>query len=467
MEKFQEAYARLNTAQKKAVDTIDGPVMVIAGPGTGKTTILTLRIANILKRTDTPPHGILAITYTDAGVKAMRTKLRDIIGNRAHEVAIHTFHSFASAMIAEYPDHFLALEGLRNLTDVEQESMIRSIIADAAFRELRPTGKPDAYIPAVLRTIDSAKREALTPDMVREHAKAEIERIKKDESSISTKGATKGKLKAEALERIGKCERTVLFADVYDRYEKEKRAAKKMDWNDLIVELLVGLRNDELLLRLIQERFLYILVDEHQDTNDAQNFIVATIAEFFETPNLFIVGDEKQAIYRFQGASVENFLTLQKRWPAMQVISLETNYRSHQGILDASFAMIENNYEGEEHRDLRVELKAGNEKGEKPRLLDVVTGENVPAIEAYLVQELKSIIEKESTATVAVITRRNRDQRLEPDPGQTCSPWCLYPQREPAWSAQARALKICSSVFPRLRCCAHLGRDFSISASAT
>lgn len=431
---FQKRYDALNLPQKKAVDAIEGPVMVIAGPGTGKTTILTLRIANILRQTDTPPHGILAITYTDAGVKAMRAKLRDIIGNRAHEVAIHTFHSFASAMIAEYPDHFLALEGLRNLTDVEAESMIRRLVAEPAFRELRPTGKPDAYIPAIIRTIDSAKREALTPDTVREHARAEIERIKSDESSVSTRGVSKGKLKAEALERIGKCERTVLFADVYDRYEAEKLAAKKMDWNDLIIQLLVALRNDELLLRLIQERFLYIHVDEHQDTNDAQNFIVATIAEFFETPNIFIVGDEKQAIYRFQGASVENFLTLQKRWLAMQVISLETNYRSHQGLLDASFAMIENNYKGEEHRGLRVELKAGSAQGTegdengkrgKPRPLDIITGENTTAVEAYLVGELKSIMEGNPPEA---------DQRSPSSPGATATWSASYASSNPPTS---------------------------------
>src|ERR1035437_5506550 len=173
---FDLKYKSLNSAQKKAVDTIDGPVMVIAGPGTGKTTMLTLRIANILKLTDTPPSGILAITYTDAGVKAMRSKLRDIIGNRAHEVAIHTFHSFSAVMIAEYPDHFLHLDGLKHISAVEQESMIRSIIAEPAFGELHPIGKPDAYIPAIMNAIDAAKREALIPDIVRQHAKKEIER---------------------------------------------------------------------------------------------------------------------------------------------------------------------------------------------------------------------------------------------------------------------------------------------------
>jgi DNA helicase-2/ATP-dependent DNA helicase PcrA len=414
-EAFNISYKRLNATQKEAVDSIEGPVMVIAGPGTGKTTILTLRIANILKQTDTPAHGILAITYTDAGVKAMRAKLHDIIGNRAHEVAIHTFHSFASAMIAEYQDHFLHLEGLRHMSDVEQESLARAVIAEPKFSDIHPIGKPDAYIPAIMSSIDAAKREALTPEMVRQYAAKEIVRIKNDDDSISTRGASKGKLKAEAQDRIEKYQRTLLFADVFEAYEEKKLAVKKMDFNDLIWELLKALRNDQLLLRLIQERFLYLMVDEHQDTNDAQNFIIALIAEFFETPNIFIVGDEKQAIYRFQGASVENFLLLRKHWPAMKVISLDTNYRSHQGILDASFAMIENNYEGNEHKDLRVELKSGGK--DKPRPIEIVTGENTAAIEKYLVDELRAIIgmnakaEETGTAikTVAIITRRNRD----------------------------------------------------------
>src|SRR6185369_16044298 len=130
---FETQYKNLNTNQRKAVDAIEGPVMVIAGPGTGKTTILTLRIANILKRTDTPAHGILAITYTDAGVKAMRAKLESIIGNRAHDVHIHTFHSFASAMIAEYPDHFLSIGGMKRMTEIEQEGLIHAIIAEPTF----------------------------------------------------------------------------------------------------------------------------------------------------------------------------------------------------------------------------------------------------------------------------------------------------------------------------------------------
>ena len=404
---FDQKYKSLNSAQKKAVDAIDGPVMVIAGPGTGKTTILTLRIANILKRTDTPPSGILAITYTDAGVKAMRAKLREVIGNRAHEIAIHTFHSFAAAMIAEYPDHFLRLDGLRNLTDIDQESIIRGIIEVPEFRPLRPAGKPDAYVSAIISAIDGSKREAHTPEMIRQFAVSEIERIKTSDESKSTRGPTKGKLKAAAEDEIGKCERTILFSEVYERYEAKKAEMKRMDFNDLLINLLDGFRRDELLLRLIQERFLYLLVDEHQDTNDTQNLIIRAIASFFETPNVFIVGDEKQAIYRFQGASVENFLSLRLQWPSMQLVPLHANYRSHQKLLDASFAMIEHNYDEGENLDLRMRLSADGD--EKSRPIDVVTAGNAAAAEGYLVSEVKAILARDPLATIALVTRRNRD----------------------------------------------------------
>ncbi len=406
-EVFKEHYEALNKEQKEAVDTIDGPVLVVAGPGTGKTTILTLRIAEILQKTDTPPNGILAITYTNAGVKAMREKLREVIGNTAHDVSIHTFHSFASSMISEYPSHFIEIGDFRQMTDVEAESLIRKIIIEPKFKELRPLGRPDANLYSIVRAISDAKKDALTPDAVKEFALQETLRVKNDEENISTRGATKGQLKATALDRLEKLEKTILFSEVYKQYEEEKKKSKLRDYDDLIIELLIALRTDELFLRLVQERFLYILVDEHQDTNDSQNFIVGMIAEFFKTPNIFVVGDEKQAIYRFQGASVENFLRLRKIWPNMKIISLDTNYRSHQGILDASFSMIENNYQDGEHLDLRVKLKSGN--GSKSRPLDIISSENTLAMEEYLVKELKKIILEEPKSKVAIITRRNRE----------------------------------------------------------
>jgi len=404
---FETLYKRLNPAQKMAVDTIEGPVMVIAGPGTGKTTILTLRIANILKQTDTPPSGILAITYTDAGVKAMRMKLREIIGNRADEVRIHTFHNFASAIIREFSDHFVHLDRSTQLNEIESETMVRELLEKEEFRDLRPFGNPDFYIQKIIGAVSDSKREAYTPEMVRSFAMDEIKRIKSDEDSISTRGATKGKLKAEAEKQIEKCERTVVFSNLYEAYEDKKKKERKIDFDDLIGELLAALTRDELLLRMLQEKFLYILVDEHQDTNNSQNELVRKLADFFDVPNVFIVGDEKQAIYRFQGASVENFLKFQSLWKEMKVIHLEDNYRSHQSILDASFGMIENNYASGEYQNLRVKLKASGKEVSGP--IEIISGEDTEATEKYLVEQLKKISSEKPEATVAIITKTNRD----------------------------------------------------------
>jgi DNA helicase II / ATP-dependent DNA helicase PcrA len=404
---FKRQYATLNKKQKEAVDTIEGPVMVIAGPGTGKTTILTLRIANILKQTDTPADGILALTFTDSGVKAMRSKLREIIGTTADEVRIHTFHSFASSVITEFDDHFPHIARAKQITDIEAEEIIRSLLRDVKFSKLRPLGDPEHYVGKILRTIQECKKEAWTPEMIESYAKEEIERIKDDPTSLSTRGATKGKLKADAVLRIEKCEKTALFAQAYKLYEDKKKQEKKIDYDDLIFELLLAFKEDETLLRMLQEKFLYILVDEHQDTNDAQNLLVKNLADFFDNPNLFVVGDEKQAIYRFQGASVENFLRFQDIWKSMRIIKLEDNYRSHQSLLDTSFSLIEKNYADGEHENLRVRLKAGGEANAKK--IDVVTAGNQEAAERYLVAELKALSSLLPNESIAVIARTNRE----------------------------------------------------------
>jgi len=404
---FTKRYAQLNKEQKRAVDTIEGPVMVIAGPGTGKTTILTLRIANILRETDTPPSGILALTFTDAGVKAMRTKLREIIGGRADEVSIHTFHGFASSVISEFPEHFVHLSRSQQMTDVEAESIIRSILKDKKYAKLRPLGDVDFYVHKIIAGIGDCKKDAWTPDVIADFARKEIERVQNDPESLSTRGSTKGQLKGESLKRIEKCERTILFSGVYKDYELQKKEERKIDFDDLLFELVNALQQDTLLLQLLQEKFLYILVDEHQDTNDSQNIIISLLANFFETPNIFVVGDEKQAIYRFQGASVDNFLKFKHLWKDMQIISLTDNYRSHQGILDATYSMIENNYDEGQYADLRVKLQSGSL--EKQRPLDLILAHDSDSADAYLVGELSNISVQEPESTVAVIVRWNRD----------------------------------------------------------
>ncbi len=404
---FDTQYKRLNKGQKEAVDAIEGPVMVIAGPGTGKTTILTLRIARILQKTDTPPSGLLALTFTDSGVKAMKTKLRGLIGSRADEVGIFTYHSFASSIITQYREHFPHCAQAEQLSDIEAELYIRDILRTKEYAPLRPLGEPDLYIGVILKTISEAKREAWTPLMIKDFATEEIKRIKEDPASLSTRGTTKGQLKAEVLKRIERCEKTILFSSVYETYEQKKKEEKKLDFDDLIFELMLGMKHDSLLKSLVQEKYLYVLVDEHQDTNNSQNEIIQSIVDFFDTPNLFVVGDEKQAIYRFQGASVAKFVRFEHMWGGMKVISLTDNYRSHQSILDASFSMIEHNYTDTEHAPARIRLVSGTSSASRP--LEVISAGNMWALEERLMRELQSIVEHHPHKTVAIIVRTNKN----------------------------------------------------------
>ncbi len=407
MSEFEKHYKQLNKAQKEAVDAIDGPVMVVAGPGTGKTQILTLRIANILKKTQVGPENILALTFTEAGAKEMRRRLRDLIGTAADRVRLHTYHGFAGSIINEHDDHFPHLSRAEQLTEVQSETIIREILKKPTYKKLRPVGDPELYVSKILSAIAECKKEAWTPEMVASFALEEIERVNTDPQWLSTRGPTKGKPKAEALKRIEKCERTSIFAQVYKDYEAKKREVRKMDFDDLILETIEALRKDDILLGLLQEKFQYILIDEHQDTNDSQNLLIKLIAEFFDNPNIFVVGDDKQAIYRFQGASVENFMRFQRQWKGMKVIRLEKNYRSHQHILDATFGMIENNYAEGQFTELRTRLDS--EATHPLRPVDVITAGNTQAGEEYLVSELQKIIKENSTQTTAVIVRRNRD----------------------------------------------------------
>ncbi|MDP3996322.1 MAG: ATP-dependent DNA helicase [bacterium] len=405
--RFKEKYARLNPSQKEAVDSIEGPVMVVAGPGTGKTTILTLRIANILRQTDTPPDGILALTFTEAGVVAMKKKLRQVIGGAADFVKIHTFHGFALSVMREFPEEFPFISGASQLNEIEIEGLISKILENHEYSALRPSGRPEQYIAPTISSISGCKREFVSPDDVRAFANEKVKEIKSDDSSYSTRGKTKGSLKAEAQNKIEKCHKTLIFADVFEEYERRKKEQNKYDYDDIILELIRSFRANENLLRIIQERSLYILVDEHQDTNDSQNGIIKSVADFFDNPNVFIVGDEKQAIFRFQGASVENFLKFQDVWPGMKIIRLADNYRSHRHILDAVFSMIENNYEEGQHENLRIKLKASSGIKEKP--ISVKTAESEKEMENYLISETKKILKEDKGSEVAIITRTNND----------------------------------------------------------
>jgi DNA helicase-2/ATP-dependent DNA helicase PcrA len=354
---FNELYAKLNQAQRQAVDAIEGPVMVIAGPGTGKTTILTLRIANILKKTDTEPGSILALTFTESGVNAMRKKLLSIIGLAAYKVHIHTFHGFCNEIIKSYPQDFPKILGSTHISDVEQLKIFEKIFDKEDLPSLYSKFMPYYHLKGAMNEIKDLKREDITPKEFKEIIKQQEKTLASFEDLYHEKGKYKGQMKGDYLKIQKKIDNNKDLLTIYEAYESELEKNRFYDFEDMIMEVLRVLRVNNDLLLILQENYQYVLADEHQDANNAQNKLLELISSFHESPNLFIVGDEKQAIFRFQGASIENFLYFQKRFKNAKVIPLVENFRSTQNILDAAHSLIVNNeINVSDNSDLRIKL---------------------------------------------------------------------------------------------------------------
>lgn len=404
---FNDLYKSLNSKQKEAVDAIYGPIMVVAGPGTGKTQILSLRIANILKETDTRPENILALTFTESGVYAMRKRLVDIIGSAGYRVRIHTFHGFCNAVIKEYPDEFDRIIGSKAVSEIEQIRIIEEILGTQSFELLTPFGDPTYYVRPALGIIRQLKRENISPEKFSVAVKKQEKEFENNKGdAFHTKGAHKGKMKGEFTDLLKKIKKNKELSIVYEQYEKTLTKEKFYDYEDMLLEVIRTLEsNGDLLLRL-QEIHQFILADEHQDANFAQNRILELLSNFDDSPNLFIVGDEKQAIFRFQGASLENFLYFKKIFPKAKSIDLEDNYRSEQIILDAAHSLIEKNNIEEIKR---TRLVGKNSKNIGPSVF-VREFSNNSFEYMFLVEDIQKRIDTGiSPASIAVIYRDNKD----------------------------------------------------------
>lgn len=339
--KFEQAYRDLNPAQRRAVDAIDGPVMVVAGPGTGKTQVLTLRIANIIQKTDTPPSGVLCLTFTNAGVRAMRERLLRLIGSTASEVYISTFHRFAIGIIEK---HYALLDfdaAPALLADTEAVALADEILQSREWRHLRPRGDTARYFGDLKSLISLLKRESLTPALFLAEISQEVAGIESNPDNISSRGARKGELKMEALKKIESLERTREVVEFYTAYEDVKHTRGLMDYDDVLAyavrlaELSEDVRAD------IRENYLYVLVDEHQDSSGVQNAFLEAVWGGTERPNIFVVGDDRQLIYGFGGASLEHFTGFRGLFGKATEITLVENYRSTQTILDAADALLQ------------------------------------------------------------------------------------------------------------------------------
>src|SRR3989338_8671386 len=232
---FKNYYERLNPKQKEAVDEIDGPVMVVAGPGTGKTQILTLRIANILEKTDTPPEAILALTYTESGVASMRSRLSEMIGSSAYRVTISTFHGFANNIIRNYPEEFPYIVGANSITDVDQYKIMEEIITTSELSMLRPFGDTFYYLRSALSTINKLKQEGVGPEKFEGIIQDEEKKFALIDDLYYDKGAHKGKMKGKYQDMQKHINKNKELSILYHAYQKALRDRKMYDYSDMIM----------------------------------------------------------------------------------------------------------------------------------------------------------------------------------------------------------------------------------------
>ncbi len=394
---FNSLYTRLNTAQREAVDTIEGPVMVIAGPGTGKTQVLTLRIANILRTTDIGPDGIMALTFTQSGVHAMRERLAAIVGTAAYRVHIYTFHGFANDIIHRYPEYFSRIIGGQNAEGIDQFRIIEHLVLSLRLSVLRPLGNPRYYCAPIKKAIDRLKRENVPPARLAEHVRRVRATLKKDAKKISLGEYTKRERSLKKLSEL---------TLVYRAYEEALREEHLYDYGDMVMELIRALEAHPDLLLTLREEYQYLLADEHQDANQSQNRILELLAGDDPEPNLFIVGDERQAIYQFQGASLENFLYFSRRFPTARVIELTDNYRSTQSVLDAVHTLAPRHPHGGE-RPVLVGRSRGT--GHPIRIASLSDEEaEAPFITSCIADDTARGI---PLSEIAVLYRENRDMQ--------------------------------------------------------
>lgn len=412
---FQNEYEKLNTSQKEAVDTIYGPVMVVAGPGTGKTQIIGLRTANILKTTGVNPGNILITTFTEAGVVAIKKRLSKFLGQDGYKVKVTTFHAFASEVISDFPEKFLNERAKQTIDDIESYEILSNIldecIKDGKVKELFSTMDRWAYLKDIKDRISKLKTEGVFPErfevIIKEQEKKYSQKLLDLENNKRIRDLEKRRQKdSESYEKhIAKLrELNLIFA----QYNTQIREKWLYDFADMIQFVTQKFESDYEILAYYAEKYQFIMIDEFQDTNNSQNRIIDLILEYNkDEQNILVVWDDDQSIYRFQWANIENMLEFVSKYPSTKMVVLDHNYRSSQDILDISQNLIGNNTQRISNRiaSINKNLEAhGTDKEKKENHFYILQNDLKEKLFVY--NEIKRLNNPDTT--FAIIVKKNK-----------------------------------------------------------
>lgn len=355
----------LNKEQQEAVKTTEGPLLIMAGAGSGKTRVLTHRIAYLMVEKAVNPYNILAITFTNKAAREMKERVSQLMGGAAEEVWISTFHSMCVRILRRDIDRIGFNRNFTILDTTDQQSVIKGILKDKNL-------DPKKFDPrSILGTISSLKNELIDPESYSKQVGSYYERI---------------------------------VSEVYEEYQKRLRKNQSLDFDDLIMTTIYLFQRVPDVLEYYQRKFQYIHVDEYQDTNKAQYLLVKLLASRFQ--NLCVVGDSDQSIYRWRGADISNILSFEKDYPNAHVILLEQNYRSTKRILQAANEVIKNNYNRKPKK-----LWTENPEGKK---IVYFRAENEQAEAQFVAGKIKELVEsgKRQLSDFAILYRTNAQSRV-------------------------------------------------------
>lgn len=359
---------QLNPAQKAAVTNVDGPQMVIAGAGSGKTRVLTYRLAYILSQGLADPQELLALTFTNKAAKEMKERIFKLIGPAGKSVVMGTFHSIFSRILRVEAERIGYTRSFTIYDSDDSQKMVKVLL-----KEKRLDDK--VFKPKVIRNaISMAKNQLIPPKEYIEHATDDF---------------------------------NIQVAKIYEAYEQRLFKSNAMDFDDLLIKPIVLFKSHPDILYKYQHRFKYIMVDEYQDTNHAQYILTNMLAAAHQ--NICVVGDDAQSIYAFRGANIQNILNLKKNYPDLEVYKLEQNYRSTKTIVQAANSVIANNRDQIEKR-----VFTENEEGDKILVLETTTEQDEAKKVANLIREQRQIYSY-FNRDFAILYRTNAQSRAMED----------------------------------------------------
>ena len=402
---------KLNKEQIEAIEYGDGPLLIIAGAGTGKTTVITERVKHLIMTGRAKPEEILALTFTEKGAREMEERIDVALPYGYTQMWVMTFHGFCDHILRDTAIHIGLSPSYKLMTEAQSIDLIRKNLFDLDLDYFRPLGNPNKFIDGLLQHFSRLQDELVSPDEYLKFAKS----YKNSEE-----------LEIKKIKELANC---------YKKYNDLKIKNNLFDFGDLITNTIKLFRDRPNILKQVQDKFKYILIDEFQDTNFAQNQLAILLAG--KSQNITVVGDDDQSIYRFRGASVSNILQFRKTFPKTKVIVLTKNYRSTQEILDRSYDLIQHNNPDRLEVVENIDKKLVAVKPSNHSTINFIHTSTVSEESSEVIKEIVNLTKKYDYKDIAILVRANahadsfiRELERQGIPHQFLGPSNLFEKEE-------------------------------------